>query len=206
MCVDRAGLVGADGETHHGAFDMSFFKIIPNLTILAPKDFKELEKMLKFAVGFGKPVVIRYPRGGETIEEFKKHEEIEFGKAEVLQEGKDITIIGIGKTVASSIELTQKLKSQEIEAEVINARFLKPFDKETIKRSIAKTKRVITLEDNTIIGGLGSEVKELVAKEKRMQDIEISTYGINDEFMGFATWEDIFKQIKDKEYKTKKEK
>jgi len=204
MCVDRAGLVGADGETHHGAFDMSFFKIIPNITILAPKDFKELEKMLKFAVELGKPVVIRYPRGGEAKQEFKKHEEIEIGKAEVLQEGKDITIIGIGKTVASCIELAEKLKNEKIEAEVINARFLKPFDKDTIKKSIAKTKRVVTLEDNTIIGGLGSEVKEIIAKDKCVQNIEIDTYGINDEFMGYATWDDIFKKVKDKEYKTRR--
>ena len=204
MCVDRAGLVGADGETHHGAFDMSFFRIIPNITILAPKDFKELEKMLKFAVELEKPVAIRYPRGGEAKQEFKKHEEIELGKAEMLQEGKDITIIGIGKTVASAIELAENLNNQGIEAEVINARFLKPFDKETIKKSIMKTKKVITLEDNTVIGGLGSEVKEIIAKDKSIQNIEIDTYGINDEFMGFATWEDIFKKVKEKDYNIKK--
>ena len=198
MCVDRAGLVGADGETHHGAFDMSFFKIIPNITILAPKDFKELEKMLKFAVNLGKPVVIRYPRGGEAKEEFVKHEEIELGKAELLQEGKDITIIGIGKTVASARELAQKLKEEKIEAEVINARFLKPFDSEAIKKSILKTKRVITLEDNTVIGGLGTEIKEIISQDKKMQNIQVDTYGIEDQFMGFATWEDIFNKVKEK--------
>lgn len=197
MCVDRAGLVGADGETHHGAFDMSFFKIIPNLTILAPKDFKELEKMLKFAVELGKPVVIRYPRGGEAKEEFKKHEDIELGKAEKLQEGKDLTIIGIGKTVASAVQLAEKLKNQKIEAEVINARFLKPFDVELIKKSIIKTKRVITLEDNSLIGGLGSEVKEIISSQKTMQDIAVQNYGIKDKFMGYATWDDIFKTVQE---------
>ena len=198
MCVDRAGLVGADGETHHGAFDMSFFKLIPNLTILSPKDFKELEKMLKFAVDLKKPVVIRYPRGGEAKEEFKKHEEIELGKAEILQEGKDITIIGIGKTVASAVELAKELKDRKINAEVINSRFLKPFDKETIKKSISKTKKVITLEDNTIIGGLGSEIKEIIASDNAMHDIEIESYGLEDKFMGYETWEDIFKKVKEK--------
>ena len=198
MCVDRAGLVGADGETHHGAFDMSFFKLIPNLTILSPKDFKELEKMLKFAVDLKKPVVIRYPRGGEAKEEFKKHEEIELGKAEILQEGKDITIIGIGKTVASAVELAKELKDRKIDAEVINSRFLKPFDKETIKKSISKTKKVITLEDNTIIGGLGSEIKEIIASDNAMHDIEIESYGLEDKFMGYETWEDIFKKVKEK--------
>ena len=204
MCVDRAGLVGADGETHHGAFDMSFFKIIPNLTILAPKDFKELEQMLKFAVDLEKPVVIRYPRGSEPKEEFKKHEEIKLGKAEILQEGKDLSLIGIGKTVSSAIELAQKLKIEKIEAEVINLRFLKPFDQETIKKSIAKTKNVITLEDNALIAGIGSEVRELVSKEKNMQNIEIQTYGIQDKFMGFSTWEELFKEIQEK-IKSKKE-
>lgn len=198
MCVDRAGLVGADGETHHGAFDMSFFKLIPNLTILSPKDFKELEKMLKFAVDLKKPVVIRYPRGGEAKEEFKKHEEIELGKDEILQEGKDITIIGIGKTVASAVELAKELKDRKINAEVINSRFLKPFDKETIKKSISKTKKVITLEDNTIIGGLGSEIKEIIASDNAMHDIEIESYGLEDKFMGYETWEDIFKKVKEK--------
>ena len=204
MCVDRAGLVGADGETHHGAFDMSFFKIIPNLTILAPKDFKELEKMLKFAVDLGKPVVIRYPRGGEAQEKFDKNEEIENGKAEILQEGKDISLIGIGKTVASCMEVAKKLKEQKVEAEVINARFIKPFDKETVKKSISKTKKVITLEDNALIGGLGSEVKEIISSEQEIQNIEIKTYGIEDEFMGYATWEDIFATIQE-QIKPKKE-
>lgn len=200
MCVDRAGLVGADGETHHGAFDMSFFKIIPNITILAPKDFKELEQMLGFAVKLGKPVIIRYPRGGESQKHFQKHEEIELGKAEMLQEGKDITIIGIGKTVSSAIELSEKLKEKNVDAEVINARFLKPFDKESTIKAISKTKKVITLEDNTIIGGLGSEVKELIASNIELQDIEIKNYGIVDEFIGFATWEDIFQKLEKEEY------
>ena len=162
--------------------------------------------MLKFAVNLGKPVVIRYPRGGEPKETFEKHEEIEFGKAEILQEGKDLSIIGIGKTVSSAMKLAKKLKDKQIDVEVINARFLKPFDKETIKKSISKTKKIVTLEDNTIIGGLGTEIKELISSDKNMQDIEIETYGIEDEFMGYATWEDIFKQIEDKIHKIKKEK
>ena len=195
MCADRAGLVGADGETHHGAFDMSFFKIIPNITILAPKDFTELEQMLEFAIDLKKPTIIRYPRGGESKEAFKKHEKIEQKKAEILKQGKDITIIGIGKTVASAIKLANKFKENGVEAEVINARFLKPFDKETILKSIYKTKKVITMEDNAIIGGLGSEVKELIATNKKLQGTELKSYGIEDEFVGFKTWEDLFEKL-----------
>ena len=195
MCVDRAGLVGADGETHHGAFDMSFFKIVPNITILAPKDFKELEQMLKFAIELKGPVMIRYPRGGEDKALFNKHEEIQLGKSEVLREGKDITIIGIGKTTSTALKLSELLKEKETQAEVINARFLKPFDAETVLKSISKTKKVITMEDNTIIGGLGSQVKELIATNIDLQNVEIKSYGIEDKFVGFATWENLFEEL-----------
>ena len=95
MCVDRAGIVGADGETHQGQFDMSFFRLVPNLTIMAPKNFKELEDMLEFAVTLNKPVVIRYPRGGEGKEKIEQEERIQLGKAEILKEGNDITIVTI---------------------------------------------------------------------------------------------------------------
>ena len=178
-------------------------KIIPNITIMAPKDFKELEQMLEFAVELEKPVIIRYPRGGEDKTAFEKHEEIELGKAELSKEGKDITIIGIGKTVSSAIKLAKGMKEEQIYAEVINARFLKPFDKEKIIKSIVKTKKVITMEDNTIVGGLGSEVKELIASNNDLQDIEIKTYGIEDKFMGFATWDNIFKKIEEQEKSNK---
>lgn len=203
MCADRAGLVGADGETHHGAFEMSFLKIVPNITIAAPKDFEELEKMMEFAIELKQPIIIRYPRGGENKITFEKHDDVKHGKAEILREGKDVTIVGIGKTVASAIELADKLKENEIEAEVINARFLKPFDKETIVKSITKTRKVITMEDNTIVGGLGTEIKELIATNKEMQNIEIKTYGIEDEFVGFSTWEDLFEKIKKEQIQEK---
>ena len=134
MCVDRAGIVGEDGETHQGQFDMAFFRLVPNLTIMAPKDFVELEEMLEFATKLNKPVVIRYPRGGEGLVKFEKNKKIELGKAEILQKGKALTIIAIGKTVGRAVEISNKLKEKEIFAEVINARFLKPLDKETIKK------------------------------------------------------------------------
>jgi 1-deoxy-D-xylulose-5-phosphate synthase len=175
MCVDRAGVVGADGETHQGTLDMAFFRIVPNLTIMAPKDFKELEDMLEFAVKLNKPVVIRYPRGGEEKTKLEKHEELKLGKAEILKEGKDITIVAIGKRVAKAMEMAEKLKQNEIDAEVINARFLKPLDKEKIKTSIEKTKNVITMEDGTEINGLGTAVEELIVEEN-LQNIKFKKY------------------------------
>ena len=192
MCVDRAGVVGADGETHQGTLDMAFFRIVPNLTIMAPKDFKELEDMLEFAVKLNKPVVIRYPRGGEEKTKLEKHEELKLGKAEILKEGKDITIVAIGKRVAKAMEMAEKLKQNEIDAEVINARFLKPLDKETIKTSIEKTKNVITMEDGTEINGLGTAVEELIVEEN-LQNIKLKKYAWPDEFIRHGSVEELEK-------------
>ena len=192
MCVDRAGVVGADGETHQGTLDMAFFRIVPNLTIMAPKDFKELEDMLEFAVKLNKPVVIRYPRGGEEKTKLEKHEELKLGKAEILKEGKDITIVAIGKRVAKAMEMAEKLKQNEIDAEVINARFLKPLDKEKIKTSIEKTKNVITMEDGTEINGLGTAVEELIVEEN-LQNIKFKKYAWPDEFIRHGSVEELEK-------------
>ena len=133
MCVDRAGIVGADGETHQGLLDMAFFRLVPNLTIMAPKNFKELEQMLEFAVNLNKPVVIRYPRGGEDNIDINTDLEIKNGKAEILKDGTDITIVAIGKMVSKAYRIADKLKQNNIDAQVINARFLKPFDNNTVK-------------------------------------------------------------------------
>ena len=192
MCVDRAGIVGADGETHQGTLDMAFFRLVPNLTIMAPKDFKELEDMLEFAVNLGKPVVIRYPRGGEGKEKFGQHKEIKCGKAEIIKEGKDISIFAIGKTVERAVQVAKMFEKESIDAEVINVRFLKPFDIKTVKKSIRKTKRVITIEDGTIINGLATTVKELINDEK-LGKIEMQTYAYPDEFIKHGTVEELEK-------------
>ena len=192
MCVDRAGLVGADGETHQGTLDMAFFRLIPNLTIMAPKDFKELEDMMEFAVKLNKPVVIRYPRGGQDENvKFEEHQEIELGKSEILKEGKDISIIAIGKRVADAMKMAEKYKKEDgIEAEVVNARFLKPLDVETIKKSIEKTKNVITIEDGTKINGLGTAIEELIV-ENNLQNIKFEKQAWPDEFLKQGTTWDV---------------
>ena len=193
MCVDRAGVVGADGETHQGTLDMAFFRLVPNLTIMAPKNFKELEEMLEFAVNLGKPVVIRYPRGGESSEKIINQSPIELGKAEILKEGKDISIIAIGKTVERAMKVAKIIKEQQnIEAEVINARFLKPLDKKQIKKSIEKTKKVITIEDGTSINGLATAIKELIVEEN-LENIELQTYSYPDKFIEHGSVEELEK-------------
>ena len=202
MCVDRAGCVGNDGETHQGLYDMAFFKIVPNITIMAPKDFEELTQMMDFAIDLKAPVVIRYPRGGEADIKFDKHEEIklgqedsgqvklvqnelrqiELGKAEILKEGNDVTIIGIGKMTATAMNVANKLEKDEINVEVINARFLKPLDEKAIKESISKTKFVITIEDGTVVGGLGSSVKDLIVNNN-IEGVKIKCFAYPDEFI-----------------------
>ena len=175
---------------------MAFFRLIPNLIIMAPKDFKELEDMLEYAVTLKRPVIIRYPRGGESKKiKFDKNKKISLGKAEILKEGKDISIISIGKTVSRAMELSNMLKNDEIEAEVINARFLKPLDKQEILKSIKKTKNVITIEDGTIINGLGTAIKELVVDEN-LTGIKVKSYAYPDEFIKHGTVEELEKIYK----------
>jgi len=188
ICADRSGIVGNDGETHQGLLDMAFTNIIPNFTIMAPKDFKELEDMLEFAVNLKKPVLIRYPRGSEEIE-FKTQEKIELGKAEILQKGTEICLIGIGKFVSKAYNISEKLKKQGINSTVINARFLKPIDKKNISEWIGKSKIVVTLEDATTKCGLGTEV-ERVAFENKLTP-EILKLGYDDEFIKHGTVSEI---------------
>ena len=191
MLVDRAGIVGQDGETHQGTLDMAFFRLVPNLVIMAPKDFKELEDMLEFAVKLQKPIVIRYPRGGENNNiKFNKHEDIKLGKSEIIKNGKDISIISIGKTVERAMNISKMLEKNNINTEIINTRFLKPLDKETIIKSINKTKFVITIEDGTIINGLGTSIKELIIDEK-IEDIKIKSYAYPDEFIRHGKVEEL---------------
>ena len=191
MCIDRAGLVGNDGETHQGILDLSFFNIVPNLTIMAPKGFKELEKMLEFSVNLNSPVVIRYPRGSEEYSN-ENEENIELGKAELLKEGKDITILAIGKMVNRAMKVAKKLEENNISAEVINMRFLKPIDKEAILKSIRKTKNVVTIEDNILNGGLSSAVEDIIIKNK-LEDIKFLPFGYPDNFIQHGKVEEVEK-------------
>ena len=182
MCADRAGIVGNDGETHQGLLDMASFSIVPNMTIMAPKDFKEFEQMIDFAVNFNGPILIRYPRGGEGKLKLKCNEKIVLGESELLKEGSDVTIIAIGKMVEKAVEVADEFSKIGVDAEIINARFLKPFDENKIIESIEKTKKVITIEDGFIKGGLATTVNELIAKNGII-DVNIKNCGYDDEFV-----------------------
>ena len=159
ICVDRAGNTGNDGETHHGIYDLSYLNTIPNLTVMAPKNFWELEKMLSFAITYDGPVAIRYPKGDDNHFPLQG-KMISLGKGEILRNGKDVTIVAIGKMVERAYNVAKKLQNDDIEAEVINIRFLKPLDINLINKSVKKTKKIVTIEDNDYEYGLGATVKK----------------------------------------------
>jgi len=164
ICVDRAGCVGNDGETHNGLFDLSYLNTIPNMNVMAPKNYEELSMMLEFAINSAKPMAIRYPRGTEDSYPFDSSNRIELGKGELLREGEDLTIVAIGKMVPYAMKVAEKLSKDKIEAEVINIRFMKPLDMKLIEKSLQKTNRLVTIEDNDIKGGLGETIKANLSK------------------------------------------
>jgi 1-deoxy-D-xylulose-5-phosphate synthase len=194
MCVDRAGAVGSDGDTHQGLYDMSLFKCIPNIIIMSPKNFIELESMMEFAITLNRPVAIRYPRGSESKIKMSCSP-IKFCKAELLSSGNDLTIILIGNSVAKGIELANLLKNNNIYSDVINCRFLKPIDEKLIVKSIKKTGNVIVIEDGSIIGGLSSSVKEIIA-DNNLTNVNSSFYAYPDQFVRHGTVSELEKYYK----------
>lgn len=188
ICVDRAGIVGSDGETHQGILDLSYLNTVPNLTVMAPKNFMELEKMLEFAYKFNGPIAIRYPRGGENYK-FKKTSNIGRGKSEIISKGEDVTILAIGKMVGTAMKVKEILEKENIKIEVINARFLKPLDMSAIEKSFNKTKFLITIEDNVKSSGFGVKVKSKLSGK-------IINLGYPDEFISHGTVKEIEKKYK----------
>lgn len=183
FCIDRSGLVGNDGETHHGVFDLSFLLHIPNIIVMAPKDGFELTQMLKYAITLQQPVAIRYPRGeSDDLTSISNDYNVEQMKAEVLLQGKDICLIAIGKMVKISYEAAKRLRTKDIHCTVVNARFAKPLDEDTIISSCLDVKNIITLEDNVIKGGFGSQILELFNK-KGINNKNIKTLGLPDQFI-----------------------
>jgi len=163
FAMDRGGLVGEDGPTHHGVFDLSFLRIVPNMILMAPKDENELQHMLKTALDHHGPAAVRYPRGnGYGVAMDKNPEALPIGKGELLREGEDILLIGIGTTVYPAMEAAQRLERQGISAAVINARFVKPLDQDLIFDWARKIGKIVTIEENVLQGGFGSAVLEML--------------------------------------------
>ncbi|MBR3787285.1 MAG: 1-deoxy-D-xylulose-5-phosphate synthase [Firmicutes bacterium] len=188
FCIDRAGIVGADGETHHGIFDISYLRHIPNMTIMAPKDGDELEAMLEYSLQLDGPCAIRYPRG--SAETIGKTNKIQIGKSHQLKRGTDVEIWSVGTMAKIVLEAADILKSNGISASVINAEFIKPLDKEKLEKSSSKYPLIVTVEDNMVSGGFGESVKEYL----KGNDLKVINVGWPDSFIEHGTADELYKK------------
>jgi 1-deoxy-D-xylulose-5-phosphate synthase len=183
FAVDRAGIVGEDGPTHQGLFDLSYLRSMPNMVLMAPKDENELQHMIKTAIEYNGPAAVRYPRGsGEGVKLTENIKSIDIGRGEVMRDGYDIAILAIGSTVYPSLEAASILFNNGINAFVVNMRFVKPIDRKIIIESCQKTGALITVEENVLQGGFGSAVLE-VLEEEGMNTIHMKRIGIPDRFI-----------------------
>ncbi|HKE10752.1 MAG TPA: transketolase C-terminal domain-containing protein, partial [Myxococcota bacterium] len=183
--LDRAGLVGADGPTHHGVFDLGYLRPIPNLVLAAPRDENELQHLLATAVDSGRPFVLRFPRGaalGVALDPDPKP--LPIGRASLLRRGDDLVLVGLGKTVATALDAAERLAEIGVSATVIDARFVKPLDAQVLGAAARRCGRVLTVEDHAAIGGLGSAVLECLAAEAPGTLVRV--LGVGDTFVEHA--------------------
>ncbi len=193
--MDRGGLVGADGATHHGAFDISYLMFIPNFVIAAPRDTTELSEMIRFAMDYSDgPIAVRYPRGtaDDTLPESRTP--IRFGKGELLLDGTDVALIGFGSTVAMCFEAARELGVSGISAAVFNARFAKPLDEEAILGLARKTERIVIAEENAAPGGFGEAVSRLL-RENGLSDVPIETLALPDRFVEHGSQGELLEEV-----------
>lgn len=187
FAMDRGGVVGNDGETHQGVFDIAYLRSIPNITIMSPKDEDELQHMLFTGVNAGRPIAIRYPRGnGVGVELSNELKQLPIGKAEILRQGSDALLIAFGPVVQHALQAADKLEKENgISCTVINARFAKPLDRELLTAELKKHKLSCTIEDHCVQGGFGSAVLELLNEERI--DSNLKCFGVADEFVAHAS-------------------
>lgn len=190
MCLDRAGLVGEDGATHHGVFDLSYLKSVPNLTIAIPSNSQELEEMMEIGRDCEAPFVIRYPRG-KTVVCDSDIETVQIGKSVLFKEGKDIAIIATGKAVEDAKKINKILKKDNINASLVNIRFLKPLDTDLLTELEKNHKLIISIEDNAIVNGLGSSIKEFYCNS----DMKVHSFGIPDRFVTHGDTETLREEL-----------
>ena len=196
LCLDRAGLVGDDGYTHHGVFDYAYLRSMPEMTVMAPKDENELRHMLKTAVDFDGPISLRYPRGsGVGVDITEPMQALPIGKAEVLREGQDVSIWAIGSMVQSAAQAAEKLAEQGISAGVVNMRFVKPLDKELLLAQAKEYGKIVTLEEGVLQGGVGSAVLEALNEAQLLTKCRVLTLGIPDEFVLHGDKKLLFKDL-----------
>ena len=183
LALDRAGLVGEDGPTHHGVFDIAYLRHIPNMIIMAPKDENELQHMIRTAVEHNGPSAVRYPRGaGYGIPMDQEIRKIEIGKAELLLDGHDVAILALGNMVYPSVEAAKRLMDEGISAAVVNARFVKPLDQDFIIQIAKMAGKMVTVEEHVLAGGFGSAVLECL-DERHVTGIKSLRIGIPDSYI-----------------------
>jgi 1-deoxy-D-xylulose-5-phosphate synthase len=191
IAIDRAGIVGDDGKTHQGIFDLSYLGLIPNLRVAAPRDGHNLQDMLYSALKVGHPVAIRYPRGvAADYECDQAFSIIPEGKAEVLRSGDDLTLLAVGTVTEFALEAARILSGRGIEASVIDARWVKPLDEAAIMEAGRRTRRVVTIEENVLAGGFGSSVTRLLS-ERLPGVCEVRNLGIPDIFVEHASQDSL---------------
>jgi len=194
FAVDRGGIVGQDGPTHHGVFDLSYFRHIPNIIVMSPKDENEFRHMLYSAYIYDRPVAVRYPRGdaqGVVLE--RELREIPIGTWEILRNGGDLTIVASGNTVYPCLAAAQILHENHIDCTVVNGRFIKPMDRELLIDVANRTKKILTVEENTVIGGFGSGILEVLSEEGIV--VPVKRIGIPDMFITHGTQKTLRKRI-----------
>lgn len=194
FCIDRAGLVGADGETHQGILDLSYMNTIPNMTVFAPKNKYELYDAIKFSEHFEGPLAIRYPRGTayEGLKSFRAP--IEAGKSELLFEGKDIAIVAVGTMTKTAVLARDILMNQGYEPTVVNARFIKPLDTQMLKALEGRHRLVVTLEENVLNGGFGQNVASYYASRPGKPP-KVLSFGIPDIFVEHGNVDELKKEL-----------
>lgn len=192
FAIDRAGIVGEDGPTHNGLFDLSFLRHIPNLTVMSPKDDIEFKYMLGLAMNHKGPVAIRYPRGKVPVldQGVKPFDEFRIGESEILKQGKDVALIAVGNTVYPSLNVADQLEKEGFSVMVINARFIKPLDRNLISSVASVVPRIVTIEDNILQGGFGSAILEFLNKTE-FSHIKIKRLGMPDKFIEQGSQEEI---------------
>lgn len=194
FAVDRAGLVGSDGETHHGCFDLTYLSMMPNMTVMAPKNKWELSDMLKFAIRQSGPVAIRYPRG-EAYDGLEDHRApVEMGKAEVLYQGEEIVLLAVGNMVKTAEQVYGKLKEEGKNPTLVNMRFVKPLDTDLLERLGKNHKWIITLEENIKNGGFGEKVMTYYAEKDEFKNVEVRIVAIEDRFVSHGSVGDLMRQ------------
>jgi len=187
FAVDRGGMVGPDGATHQGLFDLSFLRQVPNMSVMAPRDEAELARMLRTAVASGRPVAVRYPRGaGMGVPVPPGAETVPWGKGELLADGKDVLLVGVGATVSCCLQAAEELRKRGVSAAVVDARFVKPLDAELLLPLVHRIGRVITMEENVLAGGFGSAVMEML-EENEEHPQQFRRIGIRDRFVEHGT-------------------